>query len=100
MTPTPPNRSDSQSNDSPGRPQDSDRENDRVDDRSAVAKGLDVAGRVTTMSITMALPAGLGYLIDQRLGTDPIFIVIGALFGMASGFWLLLKLVRTLNVNE
>ncbi len=96
-----PKRSDSQSNDnSEGLPQDADREQDRIDDRSATAKGIDIATRITTMSIMMALPAAIGYYADLRLGTNPIFIIVGAVFGMASGFWFLLKLVRTLNENE
>ena len=41
--------------------------------------------QITTVSLEMALPAGLGYLADKRWGTEPWLICIGAILGFVVG---------------
>ncbi len=37
--------------------------------------------QVTAVSLEMAVPAGLGYWLDNRWGTTPWLVVIGAVLG-------------------
>jgi F0F1-type ATP synthase assembly protein I len=49
--------------------------------------------QITTVSLEMVLPAGLGYWLDQKWGTSPWMILVGAVFGMVAGMWHLLHMV-------
>lgn len=42
----------------------------------------------------MAIPAGLGFWIDQLLNTVALFMFVGVLFGVSAGTWHLVKLVN------
>jgi F0F1-type ATP synthase assembly protein I len=63
------------------------------DGRPPMVAAMQWVSRITTVSLEMALPAGLGYLADQRWGTEPWLTSVGALFGFIVGFWHLLQLV-------
>ena len=71
-----------------------------LDDRSSMAKAMDIVSRVTAMSISMVLPALGGYFLDQWLGTVVLFVILGTVFGLAAGFWQLFQLVRALNPDS
>lgn len=45
------------------------------------------AGFGLTMGLGTALFAWLGTWVDERLGTEPLFVVIGAFLGFAAGFY-------------
>lgn len=45
------------------------------------------AGFGLTMGLATALFAWLGTWVDGRLGTEPLFVVIGAFLGFAAGFY-------------
>lgn len=49
------------------------------------------AARVAGQGLTLALATGLflwaGWWLDNRLGTVPVFTVLGALVGAAAGFY-------------
>ena len=64
------------------------------DDRSPLASGLEWSSRITTVALEMVIPALLGYWLDQRLGTLPLFIVLGSVFGFVAGLLSLLRLTR------
>lgn len=51
------------------------------DDRPPMVAAMQRAHQVTSISLEMALPAGLGYWLDQRWGTEPWLVIVGALLG-------------------
>jgi ATP synthase protein I len=64
------------------------------DDRPPMVVGMYWVQQITTIAIEMALPALLGRLGDQRWGTEPWLVSIGALLGFAVGLRHLLKIAR------
>jgi ATP synthase protein I len=44
-------------------------------------------GLGATLAITVAAGLGLGHWVDRRLGTDPIFLVVGAVLGLAAALY-------------
>jgi len=64
------------------------------DDRSPLAMAMAWVSRVTTISFEMVLPGLLGYWVDQKLGTDPLFLVIGVVLGLIGGMWHLVGLTH------
>ena len=74
--------------------------NDESDDRSPFAEAAEWTSHVTTVAAEMALPSLGGYWIDQRLGTKAVFLVLGALFGLALGIWHLLRLTKTASKKK
>jgi len=57
--------------------------------RRGVLRGLDQSSVMGVELITATLTwAGIGWLIDRWLGTDPWFLAIGALLGNAAGIYL------------
>jgi len=63
------------------------------DGRPPMVAAMQWVSRITTVSLEMALPAGLGYLADEGWGTEPWLTSVGALFGFIVGFRHLLQLV-------
>ena len=45
------------------------------------------AGHGITIAASAALFAWLGSLLDDRLGTRPIFVILGAFLGFSAGFY-------------
>jgi len=45
------------------------------------------AGHGITIAASAALFAWLGSLLDDRLGTRPIFVLLGAFLGFGAGFY-------------
>ncbi|MBO6936889.1 MAG: AtpZ/AtpI family protein [Deltaproteobacteria bacterium] len=58
-------------------------------------------GRYGAVGLEMAALVFVGVKIgewaDARFGTDKIFTLVGVLFGIAAGFWSLIKLTRRAN---
>ena len=65
----------------------------KVDDRSPTAKAMSKASDIMVISMMMILPGLIGYVIDQRLGTRMLFLLLGFVFGMGGSFYLLIRLV-------
>ncbi len=61
------------------------------DDRPPMVVAAEWVSRITTIALEMALPGVLGLWIDKKAGTLPLFLVLGAVFGMTTG---LIHLVR------
>ncbi len=51
---------------------------DSSDERSTIAMALEWSTRVTTIGLEMVLPVAAGYWIDRRVGTMPLFVIVGA----------------------
>ena len=55
------------------------------------------SSHMTTIGLEMALPALGGYWLDRRLGTLPVFLMIGLLLGFVVGMLHLLQLAKSIN---
>lgn len=64
------------------------------DDRFPIAQALSLASTVTTIALTMVVPALLGHWLDQWLGLPPLFAALGGALGLYAGIRALLELVR------
>lgn len=62
------------------------------DDRSAIAAAFAWSTQITTVALEMVLPAAIGYWLDQRLGTVVVFVILGAILGMAASLTHLLQM--------
>ena len=62
-----------------------------TDDRPPMAAAMRWVSTVTTVSLEMAIPAGVGVWLDKRLGTVPWLTVAGAVLGLVTGMSHLLK---------
>ncbi|MGD2091886.1 MAG: AtpZ/AtpI family protein [Candidatus Aminicenantes bacterium] len=61
-------------------------------------KNLAVYSSVGLMfPVSIAVGAGMGYLLDKWLNTDPYLLIIFALYGVAAGFWNLYKVTKRMS---
>ncbi len=44
-------------------------------------------GHGVTLGVSIALFAWLGLKLDARLGTEPLFVLLGTFFGFSAGFY-------------
>lgn len=69
--------------------------------RRGVLRGLDQSSVMGVELITATLTwAGIGWLIDRWLGTEPWFLAIGALLGNAAGIYLVWLRGRRMDAQE
>jgi len=54
-------------------------------------------GMGTSLAVTLLLAVGAGYWIDKRFGTTPVFVLVGAAFGMFAVFYHLYKAYKTMT---
>lgn len=54
-------------------------------------------GHGITLGLAVALFAWLGTLLDERLGTHPLFVLLGTFLGFGAGFY---RLIRDLTVDS
>ncbi len=54
------------------------------------------SGYGITLGLAVALFAWLGTLLDERLGTKPLFVLLGTFVGFGAGFY---RLIRDLAVD-
>jgi len=59
---------------------------------SPMAKAMAWTSRVTTISLEMVLPGLAGLWVDQKLGTEPVLLLIGMGLGFTLGIYQLVKL--------
>ena len=65
-----------------------------------IAAAMQWVTRITTVSLEMSLPAAGGYWLDDRWGTAPWLVVVGATLGFVVGFRHLLQMVDQANRRE
>jgi F0F1-type ATP synthase assembly protein I len=54
-------------------------------------------GLGTGLAVTLLLSVGAGYWIDKRFGTTPVFVLVGAAFGLFAVFYHLYKAYKTMT---
>jgi F0F1-type ATP synthase assembly protein I len=64
------------------------------DDRPPMVVAMYWVQQVTSISIEMVAPAGLGYWLDKRWGTGPWVLAVGAVLGFLLALWHLLALAK------
>ena len=52
---------------------------------------------VYTFPATILVGAGLGYLVDRWLGTDPYGVLVGFIVGSVGAFVYLIKMLNTIK---
>ncbi len=62
-----------------------------------MAQAMAWSSRITTISMEMVLPAVFGHWLDERLGTQWVFVMLGAIAGMTVG---IMHLVRMTDPNS
>lgn len=53
--------------------------------------------QITSISMEMVLPAGLGYWVDSRWGTSPWLLITGAILGLILAMTHLMQLAKRQN---
>ena len=71
-----------------------DRVHDPTDDRTMMAKALGLAYAVISASLEMVAPIAIGYWLDNRYQTSPLFVLLGLVLGLAAWGWAMAQLVR------
>lgn len=64
------------------------------DSRSSMAAAMRWVSEITTVAFMMAVPAGVGYWLDEKWGSSPWCVIVGAVIGFATGFRQLLSMVE------
>jgi len=54
---------------------------------------------ITTISLEMALPPGLGYWLDEKWNTGPWLVIVGAVLGFSVAMKHLLQLASATSGN-
>lgn len=68
--------------------------------RSPIAVGLQWATRITSVSMMVVIPTGIGWWCDQRWGTSPWLLLTGVAVGLATGALSFLQIVKELEREE
>lgn len=71
--------------------------NSSAEERSALARAMELTSVVTTIALQMALPPLGGYWLDQWLHTKALFVILGAAIGLVSGMYSLIHLAGRLG---
>jgi len=64
---------------------------------TAVRDVAPYVGIGTTLALTVLLGLGVGYWLDQRLGTGPWLLLVGGFLGMALAFYQFFRTVAGLR---
>ena len=71
----------------------------RRDSERPMAVAAYWVSRVTNISLEMVLPAGLGFWLDRRWGTEPWLLSVGACLGMLIAMVSLVRLSQQANLK-
>ena len=63
-------------------------------DPSLYAHLYQLSARISIIALEMVIPALVGIWLDRFLGTVVLCAILGVFFGMALGFWQLLKIAH------
>ena len=64
---------------------------------TAEKDSISYLGIGSTLAVTLLLSLGAGYWIDKRFGTTPVFVLVGAAFGLFAVFYHLYKAYRSMT---
>lgn len=59
----------------------------------ALREAAPYLGIGTSLAVTVGLGVGVGYWLDRRFGTEPVFFLVGALLGLVAAGVQFYKLV-------
>ncbi len=62
-----------------------------------MARAMGLATQVTNIGLMMALPGLGGYWLDGRMGTGPLWLILGVFLGVGTGVYSLVKLTKQLE---
>ena len=68
--------------------------NNPSDNRSKLARAVELGSLGTSIAMEMVVPVLIGYFLDRHLGTKPAFTILGGVFGLSGGLWHLIRLTR------
>ena len=66
------------------------------DDRAEWAKAWGISSQIVTMCLELVGPPLLGFFADRRLGTFPVCLIVGTVFGFVVVGYHLMGLARSL----
>ena len=69
----------------------------RQDSEPPMAVAAYWVSRISSISLEMVLPVGLGYWLDRRWGTEPWLVSVGACLGMCLAMVSLVRLSQQAN---
>ncbi len=71
----------------------------RLDDngRPPLVAAMQWVNQILTISLEMVLPAGVGYLLDNRWNTTPWLVAVGSVLGFVVAMRHLLKIAAAAN---
>jgi len=70
------------------------------DGRPPLVVAMQWVNQITTVSLEMALPAALGYWLDQKWQTEPWLVAVGAVLGFVTAMTHLLQLTRSGRASQ
>ena len=53
-----------------------------------------------TLAVTVLAGLGAGYWLDRRLGTHPVFVLLGAALGVGAALYHFFKVVAELDTRK
>ncbi len=62
--------------------------------RSKFAVGMDWATRATSIGLEFVIPALLGAYLDEKIGSSPLCVLLGAFLGFGIGMIHILQIAR------
>jgi F0F1-type ATP synthase assembly protein I len=74
--------------------------NDSDDERSMMAKAWGWGHQAMSISLEMVVPSLLGLWIDRLIGTLPLFLLLGAVFGMTAGMVHLVQFAQSIGEEK
>ena len=67
------------------------------DSRPPIASAMQRVSQITSVSLSMALPALLGYWVDGKLGTTPWLLIVGGALGLVTGVRSLVRMADSMG---
>lgn len=67
------------------------------DERSLIAKAWGVGYQATSISLEMVVPGLVGLWVDRLVGTLPLFLILGVIFGMTAGMMHLVQFAKRVS---
>jgi len=64
------------------------------DDRPPLVLAYEWSARITSISLELVIPVLVGYWLDQRWGTHPWLVLVGAGLGFAAATLSLMRLAK------